>query len=235
MSAPRADGALTLGELDHDEALGEAVAVLYGDTRGAFLRKAAVGSAAMLAGLAAPAEAATKLSDTAILDFALRFEYLQATFYTETERVGTVDRMSAEKQRWARVLGAHERAHVKIIKQVLGPKASKKPFFNFRGVTESEAKFTKTAVAMEDLTIALLTGVTPQLQNRKLTAAVFGLLTTEARHASWARHLAGFTPVLDALDTPKPVVEVDHFVNGTHFVTSRPRTSTRRHRPRFTG
>ena len=72
--------------------------------------------------------------------------------------------MSPPKQRWARVLGAHERAHVRIIKKILGDKADRRPFFDFHGVTETDAGFTRTAVAMEDLTVALLAGVTPDVQ-----------------------------------------------------------------------
>ena len=45
---------------------------------------------------------------------------MQASFYTEADSMGTIGRMTARKQRWAEVLGAHERAHVRIIKQVLG-------------------------------------------------------------------------------------------------------------------
>lgn len=225
----------TLAELDHDEALGEALDGLYGSTRGAFLRRAAFGGAAMLAGLAAPAPAAAEVSDVGIINFALRFEFMQASFYTETERVGTVARMSAERARWARVLGAHERAHVKILKQVLGSKASRKPFFDFHGVTESVSDFTKTAVAMEDLTVALLTGVTPQLRDRKLTAAVFGLLTTEARHAAWARDILSITPVAGAFDEPKSLAEVSGVVRRTRFVAAAPRMEKPRRRPRFTG
>ena len=69
--------------------------------------------------------------------------------------------MAAPKQRWAHVLGAHERAHVRIFKKILGDKAEKRPFFNFHGVTESDDAFTRTAVAMEDLTVALLAGADP--------------------------------------------------------------------------
>jgi hypothetical protein len=156
---------LTLEQLDGDGAIQESIAELYGHSRAAFLRKAVVGSATLLALLAeAPpllGARPSKENDVHIFQYALNFEYLQATFYTETERAGTVTRMAAPKAFWARTLGAHERAHVKIIKHVLGAKATKKPFFDFHGNTEDEDRFTRTAVAMEDLTTALLTGVTP--------------------------------------------------------------------------
>jgi hypothetical protein len=228
---------LTLGELDRDEALLEAVAELHGPTRAEFLRTAALGGGAMLAALAAPplATAASPARDLKILNFGLRFERLQATFYTEADSVGTVPRMSPRRQHWAEVLGAHERAHVRIIKKILGEKAGRRPFFDFHGVTETESGFTRTAVAMEDLTVALLSGVTPQMHNRALTAALFGLLTTEARHAAWARNIVHTTPAARAFDEPRSLGNVRGVVADTHFIVARPRVRRRRRSPRFTG
>jgi hypothetical protein len=143
--------------------------------------------------------------------------------------------MAAPKQRWARVLGAHERAHVQIIKKILGRKAGKRPFFDFHGVTESDDGFTRTAVAMEDLTVALLAGVTPRVHDRTLTAALFGLLTTEARHAAWARNIVGTVPAANAFDEPRSLDGVRAVVADTRFISPRPRTRRRRRRPRLTG
>jgi hypothetical protein len=227
---------LTLEELDRDGAIQGGIAAVYGDSRADFLRKVALGSGALLAALAAPPPAeAAKSNDQTILNYALGFEFLQSTFYTEAERVGTVAAMGEKKAFWARTLGAHERAHVKILKQVLGRAAVKKPSFNFRGNTESEEAFTKTAVAMEDLTIALLTGQIPRFTSRELVAAAFSLLTVEARHAAWARHIAGFVPVSSARDRAKTLAEVDQFIASTRFISTLvPRTAARG-RPRFTG
>jgi Ferritin-like domain len=225
---------LRLDAVDRDEALSEAIAELYGHTRADFLRGTALGGAAMLAALAAPADAAAKVGDLQILNFGLRFERLQAGFYTEADEIGTIGRMPAAKQRWAEVLGAHERAHVRILKKVLGRRAERRPFFDFGDATGSDDKFTKTAVAMEDLTVALLAGVTPRVQNRNLTAALFGLLTVEARHAAWARHIVGTVPAADAFDEARALSDVRGVVARTHFIARRPRT-TRRRRPRFTG
>ena len=104
-----------------------------------------------------------------------------APFYTEVDTLGTIGTMAAPKQRWGarpRRSRTRTRAH---LKKILGDKAEKRPFFNFHGVTESDESFTRTAVAMEDLTAALLAGLTPVVHNRRLTAALFSLLTTEAR------------------------------------------------------
>jgi hypothetical protein len=111
---------LTLEQIDQDEALLESIAILHGETRAGFLRKAVLGSAGLVVALAQPAQAAVGVTDVDILNFGLRFERLQATFYTEADEVGTIHKMTARKQRWAEVLGAHERAHVRILKKILG-------------------------------------------------------------------------------------------------------------------
>jgi hypothetical protein len=227
----------TLEDVDRDEAIAEGIAAVYGESRAAFLRKAVFGSGALLMALAAPpAEGASPKRDTSTLNFDLVFEYLQSSFYQGAVRDRTVAAMRPEKERWARVLGAHELAHVKILKNVLAArgKAVRKPFFNFRGVTESEAAFTRTAVAMEDLTVALLAGQAPHFHDRSLVAAAFSLLTTEARHAAWARQIAGFTPVANAFDEPKTLAEVGGVVRGTRFIAARPRTRSGQN-PRLTG
>jgi hypothetical protein len=225
---------MTLRDVDRDEALTSAIAELCGTTRAGFLRSAALGSAAMLAAVATPSASAAEVSDVDILRFGLRFERLQATFYTQAEELGTIASMSDEKRRWARTLGAHERAHVKIIKSVLGPKAEGPPTFDFGDANETDAGFTRTAVAMEDLTVALLGGVTPRIQDRGLTAALFGLLTVEARHAAWARHIVGANPAPHAFDEPRTLASVRNAVARTRFIARPPKMSATGE-PRFAG
>jgi hypothetical protein len=227
---------LTLASVDPDEALTDAVATLCGPTRAELLRGAALGGAAMIAALAAPEPAtAARLDDTAILNFGLRFERLQATLYTETEQVGTVAKMSDRKAVWARTLGAHERAHVKILKTVLGRKAEGSPKFDFGGDTESEDVFVRTAVALEDLTVGLLTGALPLVDDKGLRAAFFGLLTVEARHAAWARNIVGTNPAPAAFDKPRTIRSVQGAIARTHYVAAEPKTVAKGRRPRFTG
>ena len=80
------------------------------------------------------------VSDVDILNFGLRLERLQATFYTQAEELGHDRTDAADQAGWAETLGAHERAHVKIIKQVLGPKAEPSPAFDFGDANESEPR-----------------------------------------------------------------------------------------------
>jgi Ferritin-like domain len=235
MSLGAESDGLVLAELDRDEAILEGIAAVYGESRARFLRRAVLGGAALLGALSAPPAAVAARTDTSILNFDLVFEYLQSSFYLSALHVGTVKRMTPEGERWARVLGAHELAHVRILRQVLGSKAKKKPFFDFHGVTESPHAFLRTAVAMEDLTVALLSGQAPRLHNRSLVSAVFSLLTVEARHAAWARRIAGFRPVGQAFDEPKSLDEVGRIVASTRFLAAAPRTKRIGRRPHYTG
>jgi hypothetical protein len=223
-----------LADIDRDGALSEAVAGLCGSTRAGFLRTAALGGTGLIAALMAPGSAAADLSDVQILNFALTFERLQATFYTQAEELGTIGRMSARRQEWAKTLGAHERAHVRIIKQVLGPKAGPRPAFDFGAANETAPAFTRTAVAMEDLTVALLTGIAPRVHDRGLTAALMGLLTVEARHAAWARHITGAIPAPEPFDRARTLRSVRGTIARTRFIVAAPKTTSRR-RPGFTG
>jgi ferritin-like protein len=224
----------TLQDIDRDEALQGALAALCGITRARFLRTATLGGGAMLAALRTPAVARAEVSDLEILNFGLRFERLQATFYTQAEELGTIATMSAAKQQWAQTLGAHERAHVRILKKVLGSRAEGRPTFDFGSANATDAAFTRTAVAMEDLTVALLTGLAPIVHDRRLTAALMGLTTVEARHAAWARHIVGSAPAPEAFDRPRTLASVRGAVAQTRFVVKPPKTSSRR-RPGFTG
>ena len=226
---------LTLGQLDPDGALRDAFDQVHRTSRADFLRTAALGGGALLAAVALPAPPARgRQDDTSILNFDLTFEYMQAGFYTEAEMVGTIAKMDPDRARAAKVFGAHERAHVKILQDVLGDAAVKKPFFDYHGVTEDVDKFTRTMVAMEDLTTALLAGQTPRITSRGLVTALFSLLTVEARHASWVRHVAGFRPVGPAFDEPKSLAEVDDVVQATGFLGERG-TLRARGAPAFTG
>jgi hypothetical protein len=223
---------LTLEGLDRDGALQEAVDRVWGGSRADLLGRAAVGGAALLGALALPtrAEAATA-KDVDILNYALTLEYLQASFYTETERVGALGRKAA---RATRVVGAVERAHVQALRQVLGKAAVKRPFFNFQGTTEDERRFLKTAVAFEDLAVAAYKGQAPLLDSKELLAAAVAIHSVEARHAAWMRHLFGIVPAARAFDEPISKPKILRIVASTRFIASTPKM-TGGAEPRFTG
>jgi len=225
---------LSLAELDRDGALVEAIERLDGVTRSDVLRRAVVGGSALLAAAALPgaARAASSASrDVDILNYALTLEYLQAAFYTEAERNKA---LSARAERAVRVLGSVERAHVDALRKQLGRRAVQRPRFNFRGVTESERSFLKTAVAFEDLAVEAYKGQAPLISSKGILAAAVGIHSVEARHAAWMRHLFGILPAARPFDNAAGREKVLRIVAATGFITSQPRTRSRG-RPRVTG
>jgi hypothetical protein len=220
---------LRMGELDVDGALEEAIAALHGATRATFLRRAVVGGGLLLAAGAAPAQAAPNGRDQAILNYALTLEYIQEAFYGEVERIGALTGGLAEQ---ARVVGAHERAHVKAFRKVLGDQAVKRPRFDFRGATENGDRFRRTAVAFEDLAVAAYKAQAPLLQSHAFLVSALAIHTVEARHAAWIRRLAGLTPAANAFDEPRSRKSTLAIVASTKFEVMKP---TSRRRPKFTG
>ena len=222
-------------DFDVDGAVREAVERFSHHTRSGFLRKTAGAGAAALGAMtlwpsAAAAQPAS--SDITILNFALALEYLQASFYTEAERIGALHGALAHQ---ANVVGMHERAHVKAFKQLLGSAAIKEPAFNFHGVTENPDAFRSTAVAFEDLATAAYKEQAPLIKSKAYLAGALAIHSVEARHAAWIRRLAGFLPAAKAFDEPLSDSKVIDIVNSTHFVTlSDPQTSTEAS-PRLTG
>src|SRR4051794_23463974 len=128
----------SLEELDTDGAIREYAEKVDGSTRASFLKKAGVGagavvgSSAFLGALPAIAGAAVSKGDVAILNFALTLEYLEAAFYNEAVAKG---KFKGDVGRFARVVRAHENAHVAFLRSALGSAAVKKPTFDFKGTT----------------------------------------------------------------------------------------------------
>ena len=210
---------LTLAALDADGAIRESAAEAAGDTRAGFLAQAGLrgGGAFGIAALSGAdlASAATSSRDISILNYALTLEYLEAAFYTEAEKNGVLE---DELAYFARLVGAHERAHVKGLKAVLGSKAVKKPKFDFQGTTEDAAKFLDTAVVLEATGVSAYAGQAPRVKSRKILEAALAIHTVEARHASWARQLAGAKGAPDAFDKPLTMKQVLKAVGKTGFI-----------------
>jgi len=227
---------LRLNDFDVDGALRETFERATGHTRSTFLRRTGHAGAGVAGALALrPAEAVAASAapgDVAAFNFALALEYLQASFYTEAERIGALSGALAEQ---ATVVGAHERAHVASFKSLLGSAAIKEPSFNFHGVTENPAAFRSTAVAFEDLAVAAYKQQAPLIQSRSYLAGALAIHSVEARHAAWIRRLAGFLPAADAFDDPQNDRRVVDIVNSTHFVTLQVPDTSAQTSPGFTG
>lgn len=225
----------SLASLDVDGALRETAADAARATRRGLLRSlplaAALGGGLLFADAARAAGGLTA-NDTAILRFDLALEYLQAGLYTEAERLGAVKPRTLA---FSRVVGAHERAHARAIKDFLGKRALPAPAFDYRGVTENDDAFVKTSVAFEDLTAALLKWQAPRLDSRSIVAAVLTLHSVETRHAAWIRHIVGALPAPTAFDQPQPQGKMAELISSTHFVVSGWKPTARQGKPRFTG
>ena len=109
---------VALAEIDAEGSLRDA-AEAAGCTRAELLTLGAAAAAAGalgylgLSGDVAGAATARTAGDIAILRFDQVLEELQAGLYTEAERLGA---LKPQTLAWARVVGAHERAHLAAIK-----------------------------------------------------------------------------------------------------------------------
>jgi hypothetical protein len=229
------DVAQSLARIDVDGTLRTVAADAFRGTRAAFLGRALAAMGAAAGGLVAAADVQAAPSDTkndiAILRFDLVLEYLQAGLYTEAERLA---KLTPKTLAWARVVGAHERAHALAIKNLLGRRAVPSPGFDYGTVTSKESAFIKTAVAFEDLTAALLKWQAPRLDSRSVLAAVITLHSVETRHAAWIRHIVGLKPATTPFDKPASQQQMARLIASTHFVTSRAKTKGKG-KPRYTG
>ena len=185
------------GNADHDEPPRR--------TRAEVLERAVVAGGALLAGgvlitglprLATSAPSPKQ--DAEILNFALLIEQLQAAFYAESLTHG---RLRGQLRQFAEVVEGHERAHRKFVESALGSNAHGPPRFRFGETTSDPAKFVAAAVALEDTALAAYNGQGPNLTAPTLGAAA-RIVSVEARHAAWARVLAGQTPAPVAVDQP---------------------------------
>ncbi len=225
LSPPRERSSMSvlprLEELDQDGAIREYAEKVDGGTRASFLRKAGVGVGAVVGGSAflgaVPAFAATRrsASDIDILNYALTLEYLEAAFYTEAVAKG---RFGGDVGKFARVVKAHEVAHVKALQGALGSKAVKKPKFDFKGTTTNEAKFKATAQVLEDTGVAAYLGQVANIKSKTVLLAAGSILPIEARHAGWIRQINGVVGAPVAFEKSKTMAQILAAVKGTGFI-----------------
>ena len=228
-------GEITLADVDPNGALEEAAAAFLPESRRDFLRRGIFGGSALIAVLALPDETDAAVAktkrDLAMVNFDIVLEHLQSALYVEAQRLGALKPKTLE---WARVVGAHELAHLAALKSMVD-RPPRRPSFNFRGVTEDEDAFAKTAVAFEDLTAAILKWQALRLDSREILAAAATLHTVETRHAAWIRRILGLEPVTSAFDEPASQSQMAQLIDETNFIVARPVTSRRSRRPRYTG
>ncbi len=215
---------LTLEAVDADGAIREAFEDAGGTSRAGFFKKAfAAGGSLTLGGIligglpAIGSAAPSPANDVKILNFALTLEYLEAEFYTRASASGA---LSGEARELSRVVGGHERAHVAFLKGALGAKAVKKPTFDFKGTNNTSQKtFEATAQLLEDTGVSAYLGQAPLIKTKAILAAAGSILTVEARHAAWMRHIRQVAPAPAVFDAAKTKAQILAAVKGTGFIT----------------
>jgi hypothetical protein len=154
-----------------------------------------------------PALVATAQSpeqDVRVLNLLLVVEYTEAAFYAEAlERGG----LKGELRSFAEQVLEHERAHLSLIKGVLGGEAGPEPDYDFGEATRVSDAFADGAARLEDLAVAAYNGqavnVTPEA-----FAAAARIVSVEARHAAWVRSISGRDPAPRTTDKPKTEAQV---------------------------
>ncbi len=222
----------TLDAVDRDGAVREAAFETSGDTRLDFLKKSALGvgtiagggailsalaPAAAMAGGGTPPKAFGK-GDIGILNYALTLEYLEAAFYNEAT-ANLTGKLDARTEAFLKIVTADENAHVKALKKALGPKAAKKPKFDFMGTTGDVEKFKATASVLENTGVHAYLGQVTNIKNPKVLAAAGSIITIEARHAAEINSILGKSITPDGpFDTPLTAKQVLAAVKGTGFI-----------------
>ena len=174
---------------------------------GLFSRSAAVlgalgGVAVGAAELAAASNSQrTPAHDREIFGFALLIARLQAAFYADALDAG---HLTGEAHQFAGVVGAQEKAHVSYLTSAVGSSAGKSPGFHFGHATTDPTKFIATAATLESTSLAVYNGQGVNLTSSALAAAA-RIVSVEARHAAWARAIAGEVPAPVAVDVPMTV------------------------------
>ena len=180
-------------------------------TRAGLLRRTLLGLGVVSAGGAGAAALASArgpaslpVRDRRILRFALELERLQAAFYAEAIRVG---KLTGEVRQFAETVGREEQAHRRYLETALGSAAASSQRYRFGDAAQSDRTFIAAAAKLEDTGLAGYNGQAANL-SRTTLRSVARVISVEARHAAWARDLAGQQPAPHATDAPISAAEV---------------------------
>ena len=203
------------------------------------MMSAAIGGGVLAAvgGLALPAEAQgggrirLNRRDTAILNFALQLEYLEAEFYLfATTGVGLPPALTsgrgtlgattggsrvnfgdADAEDVAQEITVDEVDHVELLRGVLGRNAVAKPAIKLNALPGgigfgNLTEFLILSRAFEDTGVTAYTGAAPLIRNRAVLLTAARILATEAYHAGNIRFQVASrnieVPALDGKDQP---------------------------------
>lgn len=229
---------LNLDEVDVDGAVREAADAVSGDTRLSFLKKAGLGTGAVMSGgavLAAFAPSAFASSgrppasfgpgDVGILNYALTLEYLEAAFYNTAIANGVITDPGLKAL--AAKITTDENTHVAFLQKGLGRAAVKSPKFDFGSAVTSQASFAATSMALENTGVSAYFGQGFNIKSSAYLKDAISILTIEARHAGAIGYyldaasgaaVANSVSPEGAFDKPRTAAEVLTIVKGTGFI-----------------
>jgi hypothetical protein len=188
-------------------------------TRGQLLARASVGAGAVtLGGMLVgglpnlDAKQPSREQDARVLGWLLNVEHLQAAFYTEAERRGA---LKGEAREFATLVGRQERAHVEALERMVSRRTRLELDFG-EATTDGEA-FIRTAVELEEIALSAFNGQVPNLTRARVMSAM-KIVSVEARHAGWARDLAGRIPAPQPADSPATQAQTRAAMEDTGFM-----------------
>ena len=203
---------------------------------------AGIAATTMLGGALGKLHAATGLTDTDILNFALNLEYLEGEFYSVATFGATLEQRGIIPQSAvggpttggnmvpgianspiayiASALRYDEEQHVAFLRAALGAAAVKKPTINLNALGFGFANvndFLKLSRIFEDVGVSAYLGAAPLIQSKTYLDAAARIMDTEAQHSGTIRDrniLYGLvTPAVDAKDVP-PTQQHPFFVDS---------------------
>jgi hypothetical protein len=192
-----------------------------GSSRARFLTQAAIGvgvaatcTAVLGSRATSAASAPTAAQDVRILNFLLLLEHASERFYSAAEAAGA---LGGELATFARIVGEHERQHLRELRAELGADARPAPDVQPGDAVRSESAFTAAALTLEETVAAAYIGQAANLTRERIPA-VARIVAVEGRHAAWIRDVAGRLPAPNAADPPKTAAQVMKALKRTGLV-----------------
>lgn len=147
-----------------------------------------------------------------VLNYALTLEYLEAAFYKQGNLSSGL--IPSKYRTLFRTIGAHEAAHVLLLKSALGAAAVKAPAVDFTAggkyadVFSNFETFATLSATFEDLGVAAYKGQAGALLGTPVLTTALQIHSVEARHAAAVRPLVGKSTSDGAFDEPKTMKQV---------------------------
>ncbi|MEO6012655.1 MAG: ferritin-like domain-containing protein [Devosia sp.] len=147
-----------------------------------------------------------------VLNFALTLEYLEAAFYKAGNTASGL--IPKEYRALFRTIGAHETAHVLLLKGALGSAAVKAPKVDFTAggkyadVFTNFETFATLSATFEDLGVAAYKGQAGNLLGTPVLTTALQIHSVEARHAAAVRPIIGKPSSDTAFDKPRTKKQV---------------------------